>query len=631
MIRRLGFYLFIFLQLVLVDHGVGQASLKDTTAVLDFKNKGLSYYPRDIDSVYYNFDLAINLARDIGYHRGEADILRSRGAIKGFNGDLDGGLVDLEAAKNIIRDYNLGAEALVNCFINQGVVYDGAVQLALSIEQYIEGERIARENNLTAKRTLLLNNLGVAYRKLGRYDESIRIYQEALVVRQELKDTAGVATLLMNMSGAASRLRDTTLSLDYGSQAIELYQKVGSKADILYAQSNYGHVLSGFGFYSEAIEFLEKVNEEDLSEMDLHQQFIVTQALAFAYEGSGDHIRSERIYRSFESELEETGFQEIKRETYLSRARNNKALGEDRRAYEMLDKHLALLEEYNEEETIKARQEMESKYLAVEKDLKIELQNSKLDRVNRERWFYIVGLLGLIALAGLLWRLSRIRKKSNQELDEKNVIISKSLKEKDLLLREIHHRVKNNLQFISSLLRLQSDHVTDPTALGALQQGHDRVRSMALIHQDLYKEDNLTGVDTKTYFEKLITGLFKSNNIHGDRIKLSIDVERLNLDVDTIVPIGLITNELITNSLKYAFPDQKKGTVSVRLQEINNHLILDIQDDGVGMSGNQEGKLGDSFGYKLIHALVGQLDGTISIKKEKGTSVNISLKRYEVV
>ena len=225
----------------------------------------------------------------------------------------------------------------------------------------------------------------------------------------------------------------------------------------------------------------------------------------------------------------------------------------------------------------------------------------------------------------------RQRSNYNKTLEKKNTIISESLSEKELLLREIHHRVKNNLQFISSLLRLQSDHVTDPTALDALQQGHDRVRSMALIHQDLYKEDNLTGVSTKSYFTKLITGLFKSSNIHDERVKFDLAIEDLNLDVDTIVPIGLITNELITNSLKYGFPDNREGDIHVEFKERDDTIHLIVSDNGIGMSSDQQVGLGSSFGYKLVSALVGQLEGEFSIKGDIGTSVNISIMKYKKV
>jgi len=126
-------------------------------------------------------------------------------------------------------------------------------------------------------------------------------------------------------------------------------------------------------------------------------------------------------------------------------------------------------------------------------------------------------------------------------------------------LKEIHHHIKNNLQFISALLGLQTDHVSDQVALDALQDGQDRVQSMPLIHPDLYQRDDLASVNVQEYFVKLIEGLFDSYNIHPDDITLHLEVVNLDLDVDTVVPIGLIVNELVSNCLQYAFSDGEQG------------------------------------------------------------------------
>ena len=173
--------------------------------------------------------------------------------------------------------------------------------------------------------------------------------------------------------------------------------------------------------------------------------------------------------------------------------------------------------------------------------------------------------------------------------------------------------------------------MSDAKALDVLQQGQNRVRSMALIHQNLYQEDNLTGVGVQQYFSKLINGLFVSNNIHEDRIGLDLEVDNLNLDVDTIVPIGLVTNELITNSLKYAFPDDRRGTISVRLEDKDKKLCLQIKDDGVGMTKDQYDGLGTSFGYKLVKALVEQMRGEMEIDYGSGMVVLIKLELYKLV
>ncbi len=213
---------------------------------------------------------------------------------------------------------------------------------------------------------------------------------------------------------------------------------------------------------------------------------------------------------------------------------------------------------------------------------------------------------------------------------EKAEIISKSLQEKDTLLREIHHRVKNNLQVISSLLGLQARYVQDDSALDALKTGQDRVKSMALIHQKLYREDNLKGIEVKDYFEKLCESLFQSYSIPSKRIKLDLQVADLNLDVDTVIPLGLIINELVSNSLKHAFPNEEEGNLTIQLSETpDQKLKLHVSDDGMGLGAEMEKKLNQSFGFRLIRSFQNQLDAEIEVDGSQGTSVTLLIKDYQ--
>ncbi|MBK8501511.1 MAG: sensor histidine kinase [Saprospiraceae bacterium] len=270
---------------------------------------------------------------------------------------------------------------------------------------------------------------------------------------------------------------------------------------------------------------------------------------------------------------------------------------------------------------------METKYLTREKDYQIKVQDLEIKKSNRQRIIYAIGLIGVSLLAFLLYRLNYIRRMNNVTLEEKNKIIEKSLIEKDILLREIHHRVKNNLQFISSLLGLQSEHISDDTALSALQDGQNRVQSMALIHQNLYQEDNLTGVGIKNYFVKLIRNLFDSYNIRNESVSLKLDIDELNLDVDTVVPVGLIVNELVSNCLKYAFPDGH-GNIFVVLKEEGNELCLVVKDDGRGISDLERENLGSSFGYRLIKVLQDQMMASLEINANRGTEVVMRISKY---
>jgi two-component sensor histidine kinase len=206
--------------------------------------------------------------------------------------------------------------------------------------------------------------------------------------------------------------------------------------------------------------------------------------------------------------------------------------------------------------------------------------------------------------------------------------LAKALTEKDVLLREIHHRVKNNLQLVSSLLTLQGQSIDDKMALKAINEGKSRVRSMALIHQDLYQNENITSVSAQTYLSKLCNELFQTYNIKEEQIRLKTAIQDVYIDVDTLIPLGLILNELVTNSLKYAFPDDRKGQIEILLKEDENQLIVQVKDDGVGYKPDQVRS--NSFGSVLIGSLIQQLDGQIETVIDNGTNITLKLNEYQI-
>ena len=215
----------------------------------------------------------------------------------------------------------------------------------------------------------------------------------------------------------------------------------------------------------------------------------------------------------------------------------------------------------------------------------------------------------------------------NGELMRQKHLLESALRQKEMLIKEIHHRVKNNLQVVSSLLGIQSRHVKDQAALDAIKAGRARVHSMALIHQDLYKEDHPTSIELRSYFSKLVSDLMKTYDLSADRITLSSDIDEIFLDVDTVIPVGLILNELISNALKYAFP-AGKGSIHVDMHETENGFFVKIKDDGIGMILPSK-KSHSSFGYDLIESLINNMDGEWNIKSDQGTEITILLKDYK--
>ena len=213
-------------------------------------------------------------------------------------------------------------------------------------------------------------------------------------------------------------------------------------------------------------------------------------------------------------------------------------------------------------------------------------------------------------------------------VNNENKLVKKLLSEKELLLKEVHHRVKNNLQVISSLLALQSRSIDDLKAKQAIEEGRNRVQSMSLIHKQLYQKDDLSGVDMSIYLTDLSKHLFQTYNIHGENIQFSSTIDTLVLDVDTVIPIGLITNELITNSLKYAFPNNAKGKIHLSLKEKNNCLELTVEDDGIGIGTKELKNQHNSFGHTMISAFKDKLKANIKVDNKDGTRIDLTISNY---
>ncbi|MBE9007864.1 PAS domain S-box protein [Fortiea sp. LEGE XX443] len=206
--------------------------------------------------------------------------------------------------------------------------------------------------------------------------------------------------------------------------------------------------------------------------------------------------------------------------------------------------------------------------------------------------------------------------------------IKASLKEKEVLLKEIHHRVKNNLGIVSSLLQMQCRRTQDTQATAILRDSQNRIASIALVHEKLYRSDDLANIDFAQYIPDLTTHLFDSYNVSPNSIKLNIQVDSASLDIETAIPCGLIINELVSNALKYAFPDHRAGEIQVKLSQQNqSNLILIIRDNGIGLPADFDNKKVKTLGITLVQGLVKQLRGSIEINSQQGTEFKIKFTK----
>jgi len=223
-------------------------------------------------------------------------------------------------------------------------------------------------------------------------------------------------------------------------------------------------------------------------------------------------------------------------------------------------------------------------------------------------------------------RLYSDLKASEQKLQKSLEQVTASLEEKEVLLSEIHHRVKNNMQIISSMLRLQGRYIKDETYLQIFKDSQNRIRSMALIHEKLCQSENMANIDLDSYIRDLANSLYRTYAI-AENVELKIDVENVSLSIDSAIPCGLIINELISNALKYAFPNGREGEISINFRRIGDEVELVVKDNGIGMPQDLDLKHVESLGLQLVTTLVeNQLRGNLELSRTEGTEFRITFK-----
>lgn len=371
----------------------------------------------------------------------------------------------------------------------------------------------------------------------------------------------------------------------------------------------------------EAIADLEKLVTVADSLGNLNALSAGTITLAKAYIETDQPLRAIPILKSTIARLDEasylynnSGERAMLRQAYL-------AASDFENAYLMLENQKNLEDSLRSSELLAKIADYEVKYQTQQKEL--ELKETEANK----RFLTVLLWCGLLFLALVLYFLYKNRQK-NLKLAKQKQLLEVTLDEKNVLLKEIHHRVKNSFQIVSSLLYLQSENIQDKEAQLAIKEAQNRVRSMVLIHQKLYNKDQLVGINTKEYFEDLTRDIFESHQFKNKPIKYATDIKPMILDIETITPIGLILNELITNVLKHAFPEaDDTSQMNLRFDRKGENLVLELEDNGQGMP---KEVAESSFGIKLMKALSKKLKANLTFtpSAESGTLASLEITKF---
>lgn len=410
------------------------------------------------------------------------------------------------------------------------------------------------------------------------------------------------------------------------NKSIDLYNTIGEHGIPMMAAINWrGNIYKYMDRYDEAIADYQ-ANFENCEKMGLERYRINSLGnIGHVYLMQGKYAEALPYKLKAIDLIKKSGNVRNLWENYMHVSNIYESLGDYKLALFYHHLYAQALEEFKDNTIHGLESEAEKKYLTGQKNATIYFQDEKIAQQKRTQTLYIV-LAGLLAfiLFGLLYYY-RKRQKKNQELQVLNSQLDTKNKQNELLLKEIHHRVKNNLELVKSLLALQSAQLEDSATKDAMMASQNRIQSMGIIHQKLYQGENLGRIEMKDYFVNLGEGILDTFNAE-DKVKIECAMENLELDVDTAVPIGLIVNELLTNALKYAFPKDGKGNILISLSQSTPEILtLKVADNGVGKTLGVTSK-GTGFGTQLIQLLTQQLDGKMLEEHDNGTSILFQFK-----
>ncbi len=516
-----------------------------------------------------------------------------------------------------------------------------------AIDQYLNVEKMFKSSGDERRLSRLYNNLGSIYRKTEQFDAAIQVYENSLAIKKKLNDTRGILNTSINLALLYS------FSGRY-EEAISLYLKnlgevreSGDELNEISILINLGMVYTkennqvtkdlnrGLRYLIEAEQLLK-----DSSPIGLKIECWAN--LAGAYQAIGNHLATsdylnkvERVFDKLSPEAK-ISYYELKTNEQVSRQNYKEA-------FFFFKKQTVQQNNLTSSKLKERAQELEVRYETEKKErqivqLELAEQKSIADQEQSawQRNFLIAAAGSLLLVSLLIFYQYKMKQKSNALLTDKNQTIARSLHERETLLKEIHHRVKNNLQIISSLLSLQSKTTNDAATQGAISESRNRVKSMSLIHEQLYQEDTISGVEIKDYITRLVSSLTSSYGLDTDRVEIQIEAENILLDVDSAIPLGLIINELVSNAMKYAFPDQRTGVILILLKDNMNELLLRVQDDGVGMDTSK--KTNQSFGLSMVNSLMRKLKAEMNIVSQtglaadrQGTSVQLTIKDFKKI
>lgn len=586
--NKLIFFFFIFItQQVL--------SQTDTVRINSLNKRSENLSKVDVDSSSYLAQEALNLAQQANFKRGIAAATKNIAICNYVNGKSD-----------------------------------------IAIKQFIEAIKLFEDLKDVNELAHCYSQMGIAYYLQYQYDNALKYYDKSIELYIKTTNKKDLAGVYINQGISYTYVKKMDLAEINYNEALKIYQEINYEPGFGPAYNSLAKIYYAKKEYNKAISYYKLAEQYSLKSNNKYHLITNYNSLATCYKELKEYEIAKNYSEKSIAISKEVGSVERELFCHETMADILFSMGDYKNAYASFQNYASLKDTLFNQDKNDAIAEMQAKF-DVEKNQQkvkeIELQKKIDDEANtKQRLLFIVVIVVILISLVFTILLFRNKQKVNSLLEQKNAAIQANLEQKEVMMSEIHHRVKNNLQMVSSILDLQARDLTDEKSMRVIEDSLSRINAISLIHQRLYQSDNIRGIKINTYLQELAFDILKnfSSSVTTTPIQLTCKVADLNMDLESAIPIGLITAELITNACKYAFLSIEKPEITITLNKRQDALVLIVTDNGVGKQAAVN-ESGTSFGTKLIKSLSRKLRAEIiEDTSNKGTSIQLKINSFKL-
>ena len=641
MAKRNSLFFILGVFLLIVPHvptaayqGAVPANKVDTTMINDLYRNAILSAEGSMKKSDDLINKAWKMSIDIGYDRGIADGYYYTGAVYARKGALD---IAGRYFEKAISLYTQGQflDNLPDCHLRLGQIYLQDGRYYTGLQNFMSGLRVAAENGQKVDQIKLNIELANYHNTVSKdHGEAIAFLNDAKKLADAMGYTESLGSIYLQYGISYSKRREYDRALHYISLAQQRFDRQATDEHLLRTLLVEGDVYAAMRderrlatVLEEAAPLLDTVGDEGLA---ISYRLLHATERYFSADYDTALMICERLYPlldQIDTQMERHHIQSL--HVKIAYAMGDGRLGDSLfSAYEYAKDSL-----YTAHYVGQGR-EMSENYKLDKFERQIKEQELLLSNTRYQRYGLIGGMAVLLTILIILYFHFREKDKlahrvatKNTEISVQNEVLKQANKQNELLLREIHHRVKNNLQIINSLLSLQSRKTSNPDVISMMLESSSRIHSIALIHNKLYEQQRIDRLDVQDYIEQLGAHLLSIYNVRKKEVRFEVKAHDVLLDIDTAIPVGLILTELITNSLKYAFAGREQGQIYVDVKrEGEQEYELVFKDDGIGIPEAKRQDTTGTLGFRLIHSLTNQLAGMIQYTFDEFSMYRIRFK-----